>query len=249
MSNPDVVSFIQDHYLATRKNLMTYEGRQLSQRLGSPYPGSLLIFSSESKVLEHIQETLTPEELLALLQFHAGKSSSPPFKAPSSLSSEEFPTEMHQELTERPTYTQGIPHSRRREDPFARQSPKNSSRYLSARIQEKQYDWYENSLPQEPPSTHTGSSYSYGINRNKNLVYRDDRSTSQILHKKYYGQQSLRKAIKYLKEKGVRDITVFPQGRTLQGEPIYILRYSKKAPKNKENSRVKLYRPTPYQGF
>ncbi len=247
LNNPEIVSFIQDHYLATRKNLMTYEGRQLSQRLGSPFPGSLIIFSSESKVLEHIQEAIAPEELLALLQFHAGKSPSPHTLPPSTLTFEGYPEEKSQAFSEQPIYSQGNPPSPKREDPFARQSPSYSSRYLSAHIQEKQYEWYENSLQQG--SSHSPAGFSHRNSNRRNVIYRDKGTFSQTRHKKYYGKASLRRAINYLKGKGIQDLSVFPQGKTLQGEPIYILRYTTKVSRNNGGSRVKLYRPSPYQGF
>lgn len=242
--DPELIAFIQAYFLATKKNLMTYEGTQLSQAYGSPGPGSLLIFDHESQVLEHIQETVSAEELLLRLQFHAGKMAIQPPVVSSSEGFDWFPSEEPTYSTPSPQAQERIVHTTPKydSDPFS--DDQRISSFSSSSYKEKQYDWYESTPAHE--ESYPTESYSRYIDApsrshasSANQMYN---SVSTRVHKKCYGRTSLYHTVKRLKEKGIRDIQIFPQGRNLQGKPIFILRYATRPSKRGTPAYVRTYR-------
>ena len=240
-SNPELIAFIQENFLATKKNLMTYEGIQLSQHLGSPGPGSILIFDHKSQVLEHIQEALSADELLVRLQFHAGKM---PIEPTVASSTETFEWHPAKEPTFPTQSTQRIVHSTPsyEADPF--EDNRNASPFSSSSYQGKQYDWYESSPSYELGySADSRSRYLEAPSRSHVSTHRHrSEQVSTTIHKKCYGRSSLTRVVNRLKEKGIKDIQIFSQGRTLQGEPIFILRYLKRPSRPGSPTNIRMYR-------
>ncbi len=68
--DPAVVQYINAHYIPVKVNIEDFDGYAYKQQYNVRRIPATLIFDSRGRLLEHIEDSLTPAEMLALLKKH-----------------------------------------------------------------------------------------------------------------------------------------------------------------------------------
>ena len=225
------VSYLEENYLITRKNLQTMEGNQLSREFGIAQAGTLLIFSSDGEELERIQDPLPTSLLIDRLKFHISPGIQPsgtPHLAKSEHSRvEDFYAQPERRIL--PSISYNLEESAQndfgeRKEVFSQESPNSS---LSANNA-----WYESRVATQRthgnfsnPGFRSSDASPSAQRETRYIPTRHGRRAggSNMQYRKFYGKTALRQGVKKLREDGYTHFRVLPKGWSSRGQRIYLL--------------------------